>query len=219
MLDLLQKNSKEIAFLGFGDFGQQVANLFRLDKDSIVIFDDLIFNTTQKDNRKIFPFQDYQNFILDYDWVLGLGYKVLNKKLDILDEMQRFGASFKSFIHSSGFISSFSEIDSGVIIYPNSNIDQYVEIQAGAIVNNSVTISHNSRIGKGTFIAPGVIIAGNVKIGDACFIGVGSIIVNNVSIGSNVTIGAGTVITSDIPSGMSVIGNPMKILENRLKLR
>ena len=71
----------------------------------------------------------------------------------------------------------------------------------------------------GSFVAPGVVVSGNVNIGEGCFIGAGSIISNGVNIGANVIIGAGTVVTKDIPANVSVIGNPMRILDSKLELR
>ena len=52
-------------------------------------------------------------------------------------------------------------------------------------------------------------------IGDNCKIGAGAKILGKIKIGDNVTIGANTVVTKDIPDNCTVVGQQMRILENK----
>ena len=205
----MNEKIKKYAFLGYGDLSSQILSIFNIDKKNIVIFDD-------KNSKN--QFNSYSKFFNNYNWILGIGYKHLNKKLVIIKKMLKSNCSLPNLIHNSSYISKKSEMLKGVIIYPMCNIDDNVIIKPGVLLNNSTTVSHNTYIGFGTFISPGVVISGNVKIGDGCFIGAGTIISNNVNIGNQVYIGAGSLITNNVNDNSHVIGNPMKIINKKFNL-
>ena len=210
----------KIAYIGFGDLGKQLSLFLHqtvADEISEVYFDDNLFST---EHLNSFPFLRYTDGEFDgYDFFVCLGYKNLELKTKILDQLKATGKKLPNFIHPSSIINPTTTLGAGVIIYPGCNIDQHVILEDGVLLNNSVTVSHNSVIGESSFIAPGVVICGNVKIGKENFTGSGTIISNNVELGDNVITGIGTVITSNVPSGSSVIGNPMKILTEKINLK
>lgn len=106
-----------------------------------------------------------------------------------------------------------------------------VEIADGAIVSPYVTFTSNIRIGRcfhanlysyvehdcviGDYVtfAPGVHCNGNIRIGDRAYIGSGAVIRQNLMIGAGATVGMGAVVTKDVPPGVTVVGNPARILE------
>lgn len=106
-----------------------------------------------------------------------------------------------------------------------------VEIGEGALVSPFVTFTSNIRVGRcfhanlysyvehdcviGDFVtfAPGVRCNGNVRIGDRAYIGSGAIIRQNLTIGADAVVGMGAVVTKDVPAGMTVVGNPARMLE------
>lgn len=57
---------------------------------------------------------------------------------------------------------------------------------------------------------------GKVVIGHNCWIGAGASIIGNVNIGNGVVIGAGALITKNIPDNSVVVGNPQRIIKQRL---
>lgn len=209
MLDSLQRN-KQLAVLGFGELAHQILNFIDVSQESIQIFDDHLVG--KKTNA--LPFSNYLQHLHNYEWIVALGYKHLNKKLELAQVISAQGAKLKSFIHPTCFKSESCVINDGVVIYPMCNLDKGVQIGQVSILNNSVIVSHDSVIGAANYISPGVIISGNVSIGNCCFIGAGSIITNGITIGNNVTIGAGTLVTQNLPSNSYVIGNPMAFKKN-----
>jgi len=111
-----------------------------------------------------------------------------------------------------------------------------VRIGEGAILCPFVTLTSNIRIGRhfhanlysyvehdcviGDFVtfAPGVKCNGNVVIEDHAYLGTGAIIRQGrpgrpLVIGRGAVVGMGAVVTKDVPPGVTVVGNPARILE------
>lgn len=109
-------------------------------------------------------------------------------------------------------------------------------IAAGAALSPFVTITSNIRIGKcfhanlysyvehdciiGDFVtfAPGVKCNGNIHIEDHAYIGAGAMIKQGTSdqplvIGRDAIVGMGAVVTKSVPAGVTVVGNPARIVE------
>jgi UDP-3-O-[3-hydroxymyristoyl] glucosamine N-acyltransferase len=95
-------------------------------------------------------------------------------------------------------------------------IDRAVEgstvIGEGTKIDNLVHIAHGVKIGKNCLIVAGSVIGGSCEIGDHVYIGIGAMIKNKVRIGNNVTIGMGAVVLKDVPDGVTVVGNPARVL-------
>ena len=208
---------KKASIIGYGGLGQQFHEFLKdIYKTDFFFFDDRIQNSSSNLNK---PFVEYiEEKYKDSDFYVVLVYKNLQLKNKILNELKTQKSNIPKFIHNTSFVNKTALIDDSVFIYPMCNIDIHVNIKQGSVINNGVIISHDSTIGNSCYISPGCIISGNVTIGDCTFIGSGTVISDNINIGSNVKIGIGTVVTSDIPDNVSVIGNPMRILNTSLSL-
>lgn len=113
-----------------------------------------------------------------------------------------------------------------------------VQIAAGAALSPFVTITSNIKIGKcfhanlysyvehdcviGDFVtfAPGVKCNGNIHIQDHAYIGAGAMIRQGspdqpLVIGRGAIVGMGAVVTKSVPAGVTVVGNPARIVESR----
>ena len=110
-----------------------------------------------------------------------------------------------------------------------------VELGEGAALSPFVTLTSNIRIGRhfqanlysyvehdcviGDFVtfAPGVKCNGNIHIEDHAYIGAGAVIRQGVPgrpliIGRGAVVGMGAVVTKDVPPGVTVVGNPARVL-------
>ncbi len=205
-----------LAFLGFGDLGKQLFGYLQEKEGNVeaYYFDDILVDKS----KNIFLFNEYQNFISKFDWVISLGYNKLAEKQQIIEKIIKNKGKLVTIIHHSSYISASASVKSGTVIYPMCNIDKNVILEEGVLLNNSVTICHDTNVGMATYIGPGVIISGNCKIGRGCFIGSGSIISNGVEIGDNSIIGIGSVVTKNIEPNTYGIGNPFRVLRNPLKI-
>lgn len=108
----------------------------------------------------------------------------------------------------------------------------------GACLSPFVTLTSNIRIGRcfhanlysyvehdcvvGDFVtfAPGAKCNGNVTVEDHAYIGTGAILKQGAPgqplvIGRGAVVGMGAVVTTSVPPGVTVVGNPARILEKR----
>ena len=113
-----------------------------------------------------------------------------------------------------------------------------VQIGEGAILCNYVHFTSNIKVGKffhanyfsyvahdciiGDYVtfAPGVKCNGNIHIEDHAYIGTGAVIKQGspdkpLIIGKGAIIGMGAVVTKSVPAGVTVVGNPARILEKK----
>ncbi|MFM5422544.1 acetyltransferase [Aeromonas veronii] len=126
-------------------------------------------------------------------------------------------------------VGMFDVIAENVVIMDNVNI------QEGCILSPFVCLTSNIKIGKsfhaniysyvahdciiGDYVtfAPGVKCNGNVIIEDYAYIGTGAIIKPGstnkpLTIGKGAVIGMGAVVTKSVPAGVTVFGNPAKVI-------
>ncbi|MDN5511330.1 acetyltransferase [Acinetobacter sp.] len=113
-----------------------------------------------------------------------------------------------------------------------------IEIAPGAALSPFVTFTSNIKIGKcfhanlysyvehdcviGDYVtfAPGVKCNGNIHIEDHAYIGTGAVIKQGTPnkplvIGKGAIVGMGAVVTKSVPPGVTVVGNPARILEKK----
>lgn len=111
-------------------------------------------------------------------------------------------------------------------------------IAAGAALSPFVTVTSNIQIGKcfhanlysyvehdciiGDYVtfAPGVKCNGNIHIEDHAYIGTGAVIKQGTPdkplvIGKGAVVGMGAVVIKSVPAGVTVVGNPARILEKK----
>lgn len=94
-------------------------------------------------------------------------------------------------------------------------IGDRVSIQTGCHVTRGVVIEDD------VFMGPGVVTLNDKLKGDAMSyprickgarVGGGSVILPGVTVGEYAVVGAGSVVSRDVPSGVTVVGNPARLL-------
>ena len=113
-----------------------------------------------------------------------------------------------------------------------------VELGEGSALSPFVTVTSNIRIGKcfhanlysyvehdcliGDYVtfAPGVKCNGNIHIHDHAYIGAGAVIKQGTPnqplvIGQGAVVGMGAVVTKSVPAGVTVVGNPARIMQKK----
>lgn len=205
------------AYVGFGDLGQQIHEYFSAaPTEESILFDDLALARGEPNARPFADFMDPQ--YSDCDFYVCLGYRHRAAKLGLIRQLADAGRRLPPFVHPSCVVCNAVELGQAAILYPGVLLDLHVKVGMGVVINNAAIVSHDVSIGDGSFISPGVTVCGNVSIGERTFIGAGAVISDVVKIGDDVTIGVGTVVTGDVESGVSVIGNPMRVLDGQLSI-
>lgn len=99
-----------------------------------------------------------------------------------------------------------TQVQGGVFVNADSTVGQ------GVILNTGCIVEHECVIEDFVHIAPGAVVAGNVRVGRSAFVGANATIIQGITIGAGATVGAGAVVLKDVPSGMTVVGNPGRLL-------
>jgi len=121
----------------------------------------------------------------------------------------------------------------GLINLYECEIGEQTKIGAFVEIGTGVTIGRRCKIQSHAFIPPGIIIGNDVFVGpgaifcnmthpmtgenykatfvmDGAVIGAGAIILPGIIIGLKAIVGAGAVVTKNVESGITVVGNPAR---------
>jgi sugar O-acyltransferase (sialic acid O-acetyltransferase NeuD family) len=109
-------------------------------------------------------------------------------------------------------------IGEGAILQPFVTLTSNIVIGRCFHANIYSYVAHDCQIGDFVTFAPGVMCNGNVHIGDGAYVGTGAVLRQGtpekpLKIGVNSVVGMGAVVTKDVPDGVTVVGNPARIME------
>ena len=112
------------------------------------------------------------------------------------------------------------EIAEGAALSPFVSITSNIKIGKCFHANLYSYVEHDCIIGDYVTFAPGVKCNGNIHIEDHAYIGTGAVIKQGTPdrplvIGKGAIVGMGAVVTKSVPAGVTVVGNPARILEKK----
>ncbi len=112
------------------------------------------------------------------------------------------------------------EIGEGAALSPFVSITSNIKIGKCFHANLYSYVEHDCVIGDYVTFAPGVKCNGNIHIEDHAYIGSGAVIKQGrpdkpLVIGKGAVVGMGAVVTKSVPAGVTVVGNPARILERK----
>lgn len=139
----------------------------------------------------------------------GRGYD----RIMIHELFREYGLKIPVLYHPSAVISPRASIGPGSQILALANVAADARLGEACIVNHHASVDHECQLGNGVHLAPGAALCGCVSIGDNVFVGAGATVLPRLQIGKGSTIGAGAVVTRDVPSGVTVVGNPAKLID------
>ena len=210
---------------GAGGFGQQVLGFFKRqfsedrlkDINFYYIDDNCPLNLINGD--KVISYSDFLKLECKNKFInITIANSVIREKISHnlnLDSTKLF-----SIIANQCTILSPTKADIALILSPYTVISTNVSIGKYCHIGFHSSISHDCVIGNYVTIATGVRCNGNVHIEDHAYIGSGAVIKQGTPdkpliIGKGAVIGMGAVVTKSVPAGVTVVGNPARILEKK----
>ncbi len=117
------------------------------------------------------------------------------------------------------FVSHISRFLTGIEIHPGARIGRRFFIDHGA----GVVIGETAEVGDDILMYQGVVLGGTTlkkekrhpTIGNNVVIGTGAAVLGAITIGDGARIGSGSVVVKSVPPGVTVVGIPGRIVEDR----
>ncbi len=148
--------------------------------------------------------QEYQGVIV----AIG-NNAVRHRKLAALGSAH---APVVSLIHPMAFVSQYSSIGPGSVVFAGVVVNADAKVGDGAILNTGCSVDHDCILGDTVHVSPGARLAGAVSVGDRSWIGIGASVRQLIRIGNDVVVGSGASVVSDIPDRTVAVGVPAKVI-------
>ncbi len=123
------------------------------------------------------------------------------------------------YTRTARILSQVTRFLTGVEIHPAATLGRRVFIDHGM----NTVIGETATVGDDVHMFHGVTLGGDdarpVKrhptVEDGVTLGANSTLIGDITIGEGATVGAGSVVTEDVPAGVTVAGNPARIVDGR----
>lgn len=122
------------------------------------------------------------------------------------------GMKLPALIHPSATVSSSARFGEGAAVLAGAVVNASVRIGRVVIVNSGVIVEHDCVLEDAVHVSPGATLTGGVRAGERSWIGAGAVLLPGIRVGSDAIVGAGAVVIRDVPNGVTVVGNPGRIL-------
>lgn len=212
-----------IGVYGASGFGKEVMPLVRqqfptFSKEQFAFIDDGQSGAALNG----YPVLSYHDFIskpADHKAVtIAIANSVVREKLVSL--LEKDGVQHLAVQSTNTVILDEVEIGEGSLLCPFTCLTSNIKIGKFFHANIYSYVAHDCVIGDYVTFAPGAKCNGNIHIEDHAYIGTGAVIKQGTPekplvIGKGAVIGMGAVVTKSVPAGVTVIGNPARILERK----
>ena len=146
----------------------------------------------------------------DYVYLCGLGLPDAKEKL--IAPLVSAGAEFITFVHPRAILGARVKLGKGVVICPGAVLSTDIVLGDFAMVNLNSTMGHDASLGAWSTLSAHCDLTGHVKVADRVFMGSRATVIPGKKVGARSIVGAGAVVVADVPPGVTVVGNPARIL-------
>ncbi len=132
--------------------------------------------------------------------------------------VDRFGASgvrFHTYVDPRAVLSEGVRVGLGSIVCPGSVLSSRVVVGEQVHINFNCAVGHDTTLGDFTTLSPAVNVMGEVPVGRQAFFGGSAVVLPRLSVGAEAVVGAGAVVTASVPEGVTVVGNPARVVNRR----
>ena len=212
-----------IGIYGASGFGKEVMPLVRqqfptLAKDSFVFIDDGQAGNSLNDYTVL----SYQDFLAKPSTHKAVTIAIANSQVreKLVKRLTEDQIQHLDIQASNTVILDEVTIGEGSLLCPFTCLTSNIKIGKFFHANIYSYVAHDCVIGDYVTFAPGVKCNGNILIEDHAYIGTGAVIKQGTPdkplvIGKGAVVGMGAVVTKSVPAGVTVVGNPARILEKK----
>ncbi len=216
-------SDKLIGVYGASGFGKEVMPLVRaqfteLNKEHFVFIDDGQANT-DLNGYQVLSYTDFiNNSKTDKRVTIAIANSQVREKL--VARLDQDSVQHLEIQAANTVILDEVEMGEGSLLCPFTCITSNIKIGKFFHANIYSYVAHDCIIGDYVTFAPGVKCNGNIHIEDHAYIGTGAVIKQGTPdkplvIGKGAIVGMGAVVTKSVPAGVTVVGNPARILEKK----
>lgn len=211
---------KNLIIIGARGFGREVYNLFLKCKNANPDWEIECKGFLDSKSDALLAYNNYPPVISsveDYEikpndiFLCALG-DVHYKKLYV-EKILSKGGTFISLIHPDAEIDLNTKIGIGCIIRTACSISCDVEIGDFVTIMGYSVLGHDCKVKNWSHLGAYSFLGGFSEVGELCTIHPGARLLPHKKVGDNATIGVGSVILKNVKPGVTVFGNPAKILQ------
>ena len=157
--------------------------------------------------------------VLDYDYIDKNVFVYVatidneeHAKQVVENEIEVLGYKLATIIHPSVFLPNDVSIESGVMIYPGTQISFGVALGKACLIFFNTLLGHDLKCESYVTICPGATINGTIKLNKGAFIGAGVVIHQGISVGEWSNIGIGSIVVQNVKDNNRLISLPRQIV-------
>jgi sugar O-acyltransferase (sialic acid O-acetyltransferase NeuD family) len=140
------------------------------------------------------------------------GLAVPELKQELLPPLVAAGAEFLTFVHPSAKVGERVTLGRGAVLCPGAIVTADATLGAFVTLNLRATVGHDAVVGDWTTASAHCDITGFVKVGAGVFMGTRASIIPGRQVGAGAKLAAGAVVFADVAPGVTVFGNPARVL-------
>jgi sugar O-acyltransferase (sialic acid O-acetyltransferase NeuD family) len=118
----------------------------------------------------------------EYDVAMAIGYKHLQARRQLADQLRSIGYSLPTLIHPAAYVAKSAHVEPGSLVMARASIDVRAQIGPLTVVWPGAIVSHDCVVVGNSFLSPGATLCGFSRIGESSFLGAGSIVVDHVEL-------------------------------------
>lgn len=189
------------------------------DPSEIVFIDDALTEISQINGHRAMNYATFLNESADVKVVqIAIANSQIREK--IAQRLEQNGIQLWSIQADNVVLMDQVAIAEGAALSPFVTITSNIQIGKCFHANLYSYVEHDCVIGDFVTFAPGVKCNGNIHIEDHAYIGAGAMIKQGTPdqplvIGRGAIVGMGAVVTKSVPAGVTVVGNPARIVESK----